>query len=442
MNAVSIAEGRVDPPRLGGDAASDVLRALPAGSVVIAHDGTILWAQGITDWLGWGDPGSLAGRSVADFVHPDDLRLAVESLNHMVEAEGPFFPLAYRIRHRDGTWVRTMVWSAKLDTAVFGVQATVHTMQPYDHMIIVEDPLEVLAQGRPFHEVMNAVFAAMGSTMFGFRASFLLFGDDGTVMRAWHSEASAETAPEEATVRTGFFAAAPPPMAGGPLGETAEAWRVRLGATWATELVSAGRVNGVVLMWTTGGRPPIYLRERIGRVLRVAQLAIERDQAEQQLQRLAVEDPLTGLVNRREFMAALQRRLATGSVGVVFADLDSFKPVNDRFGHLVGDEVLRIIGARLRRIAGTRSTAARLGGDEFAILTAPAAADRVAVAVQRSVARPIPTSAGRVEVGTSVGVAIAAPGASPWSVLDAADRAMFQDKRSRSNGAHRLPRWL
>jgi diguanylate cyclase (GGDEF)-like protein len=324
-----------------------------------------------------------------------------------------------------------MVWSANIGIDVFGVQATVHTMQPYGHMIIVEDPLELLARGCPLPEVMDAVFTAMGTAMFGLRATLLLFDEDGSVQRVWHSGGTDDgvrspgVGTDPAPVRSGT---AP----GGTSGDITEAWRVRYDATWATELVSGGRVTGVVLVWTAGCRPPIYLRERIHRVLRVAQLAIERDRAEQRLQRLAIEDPLTGLINRREFMATLQQRLADGPVGVVFADLDTFKPINDRFGHLVGDEVLRMIGARLQRIAGTRSTASRLGGDEFAILASPAGVDRIAIAVQRSVGRPIMTSAGRLQVGTSVGVAVAARGASPWSVLDAADRAMFQDKRSRS----------
>lgn len=423
---------RSEPTGLDGAGATSVLDALPAGSVAISNDGIILWARGVSDWLGWDRPETLVGSNIAEFVHPDDLRLAVESLGYMTEAEGPFFPLAYRLRHRNGAWVRTMVWSANVGSDVFGVQATVHTMQPYGHMIIVEEPLEVLARGCPLPEVMDAVFTAMGTEMFGLRAALLLFDEHGSVQRVWQSASTDDDGVRVPVVWTGPAPVGSGTAPGGTSADTAEAWRVRHGATWATELVSGGRVSGIVLVWTAGCRPPIYLRERIHRVLRVAQLAIERDRAEQRLQRLAVEDPLTGLINRREFMATLQQRLAAGPVGVVFADLDAFKPINDRYGHLVGDEVLRTIGARLRRIAGTRSMASRLGGDEFAVLTSPAGVDRIAVSVQRSVGRPIMTSAGLLQVATSVGVAVAARGASPWSVLDAADRAMFQDKRSRS----------
>ena len=79
----------------------------------------------------------------------------------------------------------------------------------------------------------------------------------------------------------------------------------------------------------------------------------------------ALHDPLTGVGNR----AMLDERVSTGDVaGVIAVDLDGFKQVNDRYGHHVGDEVLRQVAARLASVAGPSDTVIRLGGDEFVVL--------------------------------------------------------------------------
>ncbi len=99
----------------------------------------------------------------------------------------------------------------------------------------------------------------------------------------------------------------------------------------------------------------------------------ERKQFEEQLTHQAFHDPVTGLANRALFRnrvehALRRRREGNLSIAILFLDLDDFKTINDTFGHLVGDEVLRSIGARVNDSLRAGDTAARLGGDEFAIL--------------------------------------------------------------------------
>ncbi len=90
------------------------------------------------------------------------------------------------------------------------------------------------------------------------------------------------------------------------------------------------------------------------------------------VRQVADSDSLTGLANRRAFIAALEERLATPGPAAPFAlallDLDGFKPINDTFGHAAGDALLIEVAARLRREAGTGALVARIGGDEFALL--------------------------------------------------------------------------
>lgn len=152
----------------------------------------------------------------------------------------------------------------------------------------------------------------------------------------------------------------------------------------------------------------------------------------------ATHDPLTGLLNRDGFQHAASALLAdAGEAGtVILFDLDRFKPVNDRFGHDVGDAVLIQVAHRLRIVVGSHGVLGRLGGDEFvAVLDSTAEeAVRVLVAARAAVAVPIPvrTADGGVlvQVGVSAGVAAAAPGLPLSALLKAADVAMYQAKRN------------
>ena len=104
-----------------------------------------------------------------------------------------------------------------------------------------------------------------------------------------------------------------------------------------------------------------------------------------QLEHQAFHDPLTGLANRLLFMDrvdhTLQRR--QGNAGVIYIDLDDFKPINDTYGHEAGDAVLVAAAERLRDSLRAADTAARLGGDEFAVLLVDIAEEHIAVVADR-----------------------------------------------------------
>ncbi|WP_420327206.1 GGDEF domain-containing protein [Mameliella sp.] len=105
---------------------------------------------------------------------------------------------------------------------------------------------------------------------------------------------------------------------------------------------------------------------------RLSQTEEERDRLRhtaRRLSSLAMTDPLTGLMNARSFREEGQRLLAKpqGTVGLIYIDLNGFKPINDQYGHCAGDEVLSRVARRLRETLGNDGNAARLGGDEFGI---------------------------------------------------------------------------
>jgi diguanylate cyclase (GGDEF)-like protein len=164
-----------------------------------------------------------------------------------------------------------------------------------------------------------------------------------------------------------------------------------------------------------------------------------RKAAELDLARRASQDPLTGLANRTAFDQALTRALkprrqgsTAAGAGVLFLDLDGFKPVNDRYGHAAGDEVLQAVGARLREALLPQDTAARLGGDEFAVVVprvTSAQLEAIAERLRVHLAAPHVVHSDEVVVSAAVGTSLALPGDSPAEVLARADAAMYVDKR-------------
>jgi diguanylate cyclase (GGDEF)-like protein len=144
-----------------------------------------------------------------------------------------------------------------------------------------------------------------------------------------------------------------------------------------------------------------------------------RRKAEHDAYQLARQDVLTGLPNRRWFVEEFDKVSCQHNdreaCAVFVVDLDNFKPINDVYGHRLGDEVLRVIAKRLNRLA-KGSALARLGGDEFGIIMHyrrnSDAPERLARRIVHEVSKPIPLASLALQVGVSVGVAIWVPGLS------------------------------
>ncbi len=157
------------------------------------------------------------------------------------------------------------------------------------------------------------------------------------------------------------------------------------------------------------------------------------------LQQEASEDPLTGLLNRRSFADMASRRLDSAAkqkapICALMVDIDLFKPINDQYGHAIGDEVLIAVARRLNRCLSDRDLLARYGGEEFAILlpdTTLAQAQRIAERLRESVrAAPIKTSAGALRVTISLGVTQRNEVKNTLAqILDRADQGMLAAKR-------------
>lgn len=171
-----------------------------------------------------------------------------------------------------------------------------------------------------------------------------------------------------------------------------------------------------------------------------AQAAVALDNARLHniVQRQAVTDELTGLANRRSFQETLEAELRRAerfdnSLALIFADLDDFKRVNDRFGHGVGDEVLRSFAEVLRGRIRSIDLAARLGGEEFAVLlpsTDAEGAEALAESLRQATAGlAIPAGSISVRVTASFGVASFPQTQGADDLMTSADLALYQAKR-------------
>jgi diguanylate cyclase (GGDEF)-like protein len=171
---------------------------------------------------------------------------------------------------------------------------------------------------------------------------------------------------------------------------------------------------------------------------RAIHFAIERAYSEQQLARRALHDALTGLPNRVLFLDRLTYALAQSerqgtSTGIFFLDLDGFKGVNDRLGHLAGDELLRAIAGRLLAEVRPGDTVSRFGGDEFTVLvpevTGAEEARSVAERLTEAVRTPVTVAGEEISLTPSIGGVLGESNDRPEHLLDRADRAMYAAKR-------------
>jgi len=161
----------------------------------------------------------------------------------------------------------------------------------------------------------------------------------------------------------------------------------------------------------------------------------DRVYAEQEANRLAHHDPLTGLPNRMQFYKALEaafKARGDGELVVYCLDLDGFKPVNDTFGHAAGDAVLVDVAERLRQQEG-EFVVARLGGDEFAIVFQTTGSSKTTLADRCLAAFELPfiVKGLPIRIGVSIGIASApTDGSDGEALMQAADRALYTAKEA------------
>ena len=351
--------------------------------------------------FGWTSE-EMVGGSALPFIHPDDHDRALENWIDVLMAPGE--KRRYRVRHlrNDGSYLWIDVTNHnRLDDPEHG-DVLAEMVDVSDEMVVHETLRE---REQLLRELMDALpvgvlqFDAAGNTVHENEQLRAILGTD----RARLDDAVA------AVLAGGGYDAVEVHLSGG-----------RVGRVTFRPLLSGG---GIAC---------------IDDVTEAAQLR-------RALEVRATFDDLTACFSRSAILGALDDLVAVGpGTGVVFVDLDRFKPVNDELGHAAGDELLATVGARLREAVRDQDLVGRLGGDEFLVvcpgIASAAVVDAIADRVGAAVARPMAISDDHlVRPRASIGVAWAPASTDPTALVARADAAMYEAKRRAQEGTTVAP---
>jgi len=316
--------------------------------------------------------------------------------------------------------------------------------------------LEMIAMSAPLEQVLEHLMRLVESQITGISGSVLLLDKDGVHLRhgAAPSLSKAYTTaidgvrigPKVGSCGTAVYrreTVVVSDIMRDPLWEDFRELAVAHGhrSCWSTPILShQGKVLGTFALYSREVREPTEAELRLIELpTRLAGIAIERKEAEDRIHFMANHDALTGLPNRILLKDRLSQALFYAQrydrcVAVAFIDLDNFKIVNDSLGHNVGDDLLKIVAARMAACVGSTDTVVRLGGDEFVVILfdQPKDADVIAATVQKirtAIGEPIRLQGHDLMVTSSVGVAMYADdGAEVDTLLGNADAAMYRAK--------------
>ncbi|CUH97560.1 hypothetical protein P22_3691 [Propionispora sp. 2/2-37] len=218
-------------------------------------------------------------------------------------------------------------------------------------------------------------------------------------------------------------------------------------------LLSGGMLQGLlVFSWSDPKKEiPSGLDIMLSTISRQTAVGLERAYLYESVRKMALTDGLTKLPNRRQFDNCLAKEynragLYRRPVSLVMLDIDFFKKVNDTWGHLAGDEILRQLGGQIRKLFRNTDFPARFGGEEFAVVlpeTALEEAVELAENFRRQIAEnPFQVEENQIAVTVSLGIASAKGDMlemlTPGQLLEAADQALYEAKQ---NGRNRVMVW-
>jgi diguanylate cyclase (GGDEF)-like protein/PAS domain S-box-containing protein len=378
----------------------------------------------------------LLGNSVLDQIHPDDQGRAVEGWLAVLST-GHDQQTRLRRRRKDGTymWVdttlRNLLNHPDRNYVLVEIIDISAEMQAQEALAEREELLRRLTAAMPvgllhLDNERNVVFnnARLLEILFGSQTQALTLGAQDT-----------DAGDERATNAT----------SGTILSTLTEQSAAELDAA-LTEVLSDGVDKDVEVDITlpsgTWRRALMSLRallrpngEVSGAITCVLDIT-DSARARQELEQRATFDPLTQCYNRASVLSTLERELEredSSNTGVVYVDLDRFKPVNDRLGHAAGDELLVLVAERLRLASRDTDLAGRLGGDEFLIvlreIPGPDMAMRAAQRICDALCDCFELSCGKVELGASIGVACSGEETlTAGELVKRADTAMYRSK--------------
>ena len=432
----------------------------PDLSVLLDADGTLRRITASIERLFGHSEDAILGTSMLEWLHPEDVERVAITFLRACDSPGVQVPMLCRLRHADGSWVRVEAITVNaLDEP--DVAGMVSSIRIVDLRHEGDQALERIAKGHALQDTLG-VLGTLAERIVPMSAAVLVVtGEDGNAtgfigggrgarLVADLDRHAASFSPFDHgldhAVRLSELAdpTAGLDSSGAAAALFAKLQRLGFVSCWSAPLDPASeRLGWLGLVSTEDDRPGFGEREQLERVLTLAGLAAYRARLQDRLDYQAWHDGLTGLPNRMALLQRLEARLTigrreTGHLAVLFADLDRFKTINDRYGHAAGDMLLAQVAGRLRAALDDHDLLSRFGGDEFVVACSDLSdvQDTVAVAetIIAALNRTFFVGEEPVDLGVSIGIAVAEGAERTASeLLQDADAAMYEAKRSGSN---------
>jgi len=367
--------------------------------------------------LGWPaghDPGA---RGFLSYVHEDDRHLVAGAFADILSgARDPETSVVLRVEAADGTWRHLETWARDLrdDPVIAGI---VITSRDVTEQVVAQERVQLLSRVLEASQELVTLCDPTGRILY---ANAIARNEYGVTEGRMPVEMMKTVFPwEEVQLESDVLPT------------------LRRDGVWSGEMAVRNRAGVDVPLAVTlqvhhiqGGDTEI--------ISTIAHDISELKSTQALLEHQATHDPLTGLPNRPLFQELGEQALARSdrygtTVAVLFLDLDRFKPVNDSFGHAVGDELLVQIAGRLRTSVRRGDVVARFGGDEFVVLCEhPAGKSEMLELARRiidALSAPVDVGGVQASVGASVGIAIGGGGRMTIDTLIRdADAALYQAK--------------
>jgi diguanylate cyclase (GGDEF)-like protein/PAS domain S-box-containing protein len=368
-----------------------------------------------TQLLGW-PPAEIVGERSLTFIHPDDHDRAIATWQDLLSTKGTN---RVRSRHRtsEGEWLWLEVEHTYLDAE-----------DPADVTIVAE--LSDISDEMAAHDAINKREKLFRRLTEALPVGLFQVQTDGGIVYRNQRLGLILGVVEAATLPEQLVTVEP---ADRPALDATFALALSEGLDQELEVgvvVGEDRRRCLMTLVALSGDEGVP-----GAIVTVADVT-EAARLREELRIRATTDALTGCHNRAATMTFLEAALAEDDLplAVVFVDLDEFKPVNDRYGHAAGDQVLEFAAARLTGLLRPGDIAGRIGGDEFLLVCRGMArrgdallvADRLRDALRGRVA----VDGGTVGLRASIGVAVSSPGLSADDLVAMADGAMYESKRT------------
>lgn len=453
---------------MGDDGADEMLWFLdqhhPDISIVLDETGTILHASASARRVAGWSVGALIGRSGLDLVHPDDLDYALGALLEAAEYPGEHGAVELRILRGDGSYLPAEVQtyndpddpSGRIALSIRDI--TLRSALPERRRTLERYALQIGAACAGasidgLDAVMNDAMSRLGTLVESHAVRLVAASPDHEHLATWQWWATSgehilERVPDVAALEHLVAQVEHPGRLRvwlGPPPHAVVEEPVRGDDGEPVGLLSVGwAVPDARRYWDEGNHS---LLEAISVILTMTARRVQRERA---LAHDALHDSLTGLGNRMRLLGALDHELSRSRDGegmaLLFCDLDRFKPVNDTWGHAIGDELLRVVADRLRGAVREGDLVCRAGGDEFVVLCPSVScgelAEEIGNRVLSAVAEPVDLS-NRVTLEVSVSVGLVWISGRPSTDLSAddvirrADQVMYEAKAQPGRGIRR-----